>query len=333
MKVIVAWSGGKDSQASLIWAVNYYGKEKVEAVFCDTGWENPITYLHVVDVCKLMNVKLTVIRNKKYKGFVDLAKKKKRFPSTKARFCTEKLKTEPMIDYILQQESCIIIQGIRNDESEARSKMSKICSYFRFYYEPYTDNVMKIRAARKALKKAKNKKDKNKIQTKIIKLKGRLQKGKLDEKYHNYRKKDVFEWKYIHQERVFRPIIKWDANQVMRKIFDAGQRPNQLYYMGRSRVGCDPCVMCRHSEVKAAVRFTPDTITRLKEAEKEVERSFFPPGFIPDRYCSQVDKNGTRYPTVDDVIIYLTGGDYQPDLFADLEKTTHKCMSFYGICE
>lgn len=31
MKVIVSYSGGKDSQACLIWAVNKYGKDRVEA--------------------------------------------------------------------------------------------------------------------------------------------------------------------------------------------------------------------------------------------------------------------------------------------------------------
>ena len=39
MKILVHFAGGKDSQAFLIKAVNDYGKDKVTAVFCDTGWE------------------------------------------------------------------------------------------------------------------------------------------------------------------------------------------------------------------------------------------------------------------------------------------------------
>ena len=38
MKIIVSFSGGKDSQACLIQAANKYGADKIEAVFCDTGW-------------------------------------------------------------------------------------------------------------------------------------------------------------------------------------------------------------------------------------------------------------------------------------------------------
>jgi len=47
MKILVFYSGGKDSQACLIWAANKYGASKIEAVFCDTGWENPVTYQHI----------------------------------------------------------------------------------------------------------------------------------------------------------------------------------------------------------------------------------------------------------------------------------------------
>jgi 3'-phosphoadenosine 5'-phosphosulfate sulfotransferase (PAPS reductase)/FAD synthetase len=43
MKIIVAYSGGKDSQASLLWAVEKYGADNIEALFCDTGWEHPVT--------------------------------------------------------------------------------------------------------------------------------------------------------------------------------------------------------------------------------------------------------------------------------------------------
>lgn len=50
MKIIVSFSGGKDSQACLIQAANKYGVDKIEAVFCDTGWEHPDTYQHISNV-------------------------------------------------------------------------------------------------------------------------------------------------------------------------------------------------------------------------------------------------------------------------------------------
>ena len=43
MKIIVSFSGGKDSQACLIQACKEFGADNVTAVFCDTGWEHELT--------------------------------------------------------------------------------------------------------------------------------------------------------------------------------------------------------------------------------------------------------------------------------------------------
>ena len=135
MKILVQFSGGKDSQACLIKAVNDYGNEKVTALFCDTGWEHEDTYTHIHNVCNQLNVELITIKSSKYKDFVDMSIKKGRFPSTMARFCTSELKIIPMIDYILSQdESFIIIQGIRAKESKTRAGYDVECSYFKEYF-------------------------------------------------------------------------------------------------------------------------------------------------------------------------------------------------------
>ena len=95
MRILVAYSGGKDSQACLLWAVKEYGKKNIEAVFCDTGWEHPVTYKHIIKTTQDLDVKLVTVKSKKYDGMIDLAEKKKRFPSSQARFCTSELKSIP----------------------------------------------------------------------------------------------------------------------------------------------------------------------------------------------------------------------------------------------
>lgn len=165
MKILVSFSGGKDSQACLIQAANNYGADKIEAVFCDTGWEHPDTYQHIHDVCKQLNVKLVVLKSQKYTDFVDMSIKRSRFPSSQRRFCTYELKIKPMIDYILSlTEPCLIIQGIRAKESEERAKLPYECNYFGEYYERIKKN----------------------------------RKGKIVEVWkQDYRRKDVLEW-YKH---------------------------------------------------------------------------------------------------------------------------------------
>lgn len=135
MKILVSFSGGKDSQACLIKAVNDYGKDKVTAVFSDTGWEHSVTYGHIHNVCNQLGVELITLKSKKYKDFVDMSIKKSRFPSSQRRFCTSELKVIPMIDYILSQDdSFIIIQGIRAKESKGRAVYDVECSYFNEYF-------------------------------------------------------------------------------------------------------------------------------------------------------------------------------------------------------
>lgn len=75
MKIIVSFSGGKDSQACLIQATNKYGADKIEAVFCDTGLEHPETYQHISDVCRQLDVKLNIIRNENVGNFQEMCRR------------------------------------------------------------------------------------------------------------------------------------------------------------------------------------------------------------------------------------------------------------------
>lgn len=130
------------------------GGANITAVFCDTGWEHPLTYDHIKTVCEQLKVELVTLKSKY--DFVSLAKYKKRFPSTKARFCTEELKVKPMIDYILSlNDSCIVIQGIRSGESAARAEMDAECMYFKYYFEPIETNSTRLIKYEKQLSKAK----------------------------------------------------------------------------------------------------------------------------------------------------------------------------------
>lgn len=296
MKVVVSYSGGKDSQATLLWAVEKYGVKNVVAVFCDTGWEHSATYEHIASTTKKLNVELVAVKSKKYDGMIDLALKKKRFPSTQARFCTSELKSIPMIDWVLEQKQhLLIIQGIRKAESRKRSKMNESCRFFKFYYEPY----------------------------------GYDKKGKP--KYHTYRKKDVMDWCEKYDDSISRPVFNWSGQQVIDFIIAKGQLPNELYYQGSNRVGCFPCIMTSKPELKAMIELNPQWIDKVNQAEIKTGSSFFPPTYIPKRYCSEKNKNGIRYPNVNDVVNYLT--EYSENMFKDEKMYNTSCMSFYGLCE
>lgn len=279
MKILVAYSGGKDSQACLIWSIKKYGLQNIEAVFCDTGWEHPTTYDHINETCKDLNVKLVIVKSKKYNGMLDLAEKKKRFPSSQARFCTSELKSIPFIDYVLEQtDHLIIIQGIRKQESFSRSKMLKQCRFFKYYFEPYND------------------------------------KGKK----HTYRKKDIITWLKKYSDDILRPVIDWTGIEVMNYIIENGMKPNSLYYEGFKRVGCFPCIMSGHKEVYEIIKRYPEQFENILKEEKRIGSSFFKIDFVPDYAKSGIcPRTGKKYAKGEDVKKYLENKNRTMDLFKD----------------
>lgn len=298
MKHIVAFSGGKDSLATLIWAKA--NLSSFEVVFCDTGWEHEETYKHIKKIEKQFKMNFTVLKSKKHSGFYDMSLHKKRVASTKARFCTEELKVKPMIDYLLTMDGDIIVyQGIRADESNARSKMKAKDEYFYLYTSP-------------------------------TKKKGL------------YRRKDVLSHLDNYSVDVVRPIFKWTAMEVFEYIYGNGYQPNKLYKQGFSRVGCMPCVQSRHSEVKQMIERYPKYFERLEALEKQIGRTFFPPKYIPSKFCSKIVQKeemiemldgkkemkttSIRVPTAMDVKKYLLRGG--KSFFS-----APSCQSIYAICE
>lgn len=327
MKVIVQYSGGKDSQASLIWAVKKYGSKNIEAVFCDTGWEHEVTYNHIVDTCSDLDVDLKILKSKKYNGMVDLAKKKGRWPSPTARFCTEELKTKPFIDYVLDEcQDILAVQGIRGAESASRAKMKIQCSVFKYYFEPYRTNSMIVEQLESLPALSMVQKQK------LSKAKNRLELGKEDPKYFTYRKKEVKKFVAKYADDIIRPHFEESDQFVIDYIIDNGQQPNPLYFRGSKRVGCYPCIMSGHNEVLEIIRRDPGRMDEIETYENEVGRTFWRVDFMPKRFQTGRDpKTGKKFPTTKDVVKYLTEKNMTGDLFIDDHSIS--CSSYYHLCE
>lgn len=265
-KNFLSFSGGVDS-AALALHLNEIGI-KYTPVFCDTLWEHPET-IRYIEYFNDEVFKGSLITLKSL-GMVELVKKKKRAPSAKARFCTEELKVKPMINFVAEQEIDVIFQGIRGDESKARSKMEKTA------------------------------------------------------------------WSDAFDCYVDRPIFDWKKTKCFDILTRHGIKQNPLYLKGAGRVGCFPCVMVNHQELKRFSEFYPEIWDRIRLIESINNRSFFAPGYIPDRFCTGwCTKSERPYPLWNDVQRYL---DCTPE---QLEKKLaqcsfikyDKCTSIYNLCE
>lgn len=276
MKVIVSFSGGKDSLASLLWVRNNLTKDFI-TVFCDTGWEHPLTYKYIEEVQEQLGLNLITVKSKKFNGMVDLTKKKSRWPSSQRRFCTSELKTIPMIDYILDEvnDDVLIIQGIRAAESAKRAEMSKQCTYFKYYVQPYG-------------------KDKN-VRTSTTPIVVKM---------------------YWHFERnmLMTYCVRYSigpAQQVIDYILENGIQPNPLYRMGYKRVGCFPCVMASQQDIYNISVQEPERISYIAGLEQQFNSSFFGPDKISSKYYKG------EYPLISDVVRYVQSKRAGGSLFDD----------------
>jgi 3'-phosphoadenosine 5'-phosphosulfate sulfotransferase (PAPS reductase)/FAD synthetase len=141
MKHIIQISGGKDSTATILWAIDK-GLE-FTCIFCDTGNESQVTYdyLNYLE----STLKLDLIRLKPKLDFWELAKKAKRFPSTTARFCTRELKIIPFTNWLLEQSGSFrIYMGMRAQESGNRANMNAMDDYFKLRKGDYA--IRKVKA-------------------------------------------------------------------------------------------------------------------------------------------------------------------------------------------
>ena len=67
MKVIVSFSGGKDSLAALLWTREHI-TNNFTTVFCDTGWEHPLTYEYIHRISDKLHLDLVTLKSNKYDG-------------------------------------------------------------------------------------------------------------------------------------------------------------------------------------------------------------------------------------------------------------------------
>jgi 3'-phosphoadenosine 5'-phosphosulfate sulfotransferase (PAPS reductase)/FAD synthetase len=142
---------------------------------------------------------------------------------------------------------------------------------------------------------------------------------------------------------VYRPIHGWTAAETFAIAKRHGVRPNPLYLLGASRVGCWPCINSQKGEIALVAKHTPQIIDRLREWERlvslvcrrdqsagEAYATFFAmdktPGDDDDWSRSAIDKVVEWTKT--------SRGGRQFDLIQAIEREdSPSCFSQYALCE
>jgi 3'-phosphoadenosine 5'-phosphosulfate sulfotransferase (PAPS reductase)/FAD synthetase len=271
MKNIICVSGGKDSTALALHCKYELKLENIVYIYNDTKWEAENSVVNFYEHLEYLNQnvfdgKLHIIDSE---GMIPLIHRKKRTPSTMAKFCTEELKIKPLINWLKTiEDDYEIWLGKRKAESSKRANTKQ--KEYSDFYDCYVNN----------------------------------------------------------------PLADW----TWQDVFDIHKKyniePNPLYKLGFKRVGCMPCINSGMKDVRLMVQYMPEEIDKIRMAENETGSSWFPPGFIPDWACSREAKNKDgilcKFPTIDDVVKYVTNNPDQLHLF-DVQPPS--CMSVYGLCD
>lgn len=315
IKHVVSVSSGKDSTACMCLALETQPRESLVFVFADTGNEAQEVYDHLeyleqklgITIVRLrrsfdVEIARTRARLEKFASgeaidtrgdedgpkwtaeaarralevlhptgnpYLDLCLWKGRFPSRMAQFCTQFLKTEPLVEFQLSMIDAGDLvwswQGVRREESQRRR--------FAKEFEESGGGMF-----------------------------------------------------------IYRPLVRWTAQDCFEAAAAYGLDPNPLYLQGFTRVGCMPCINSGKDDLLQIASRQPEHVARIREWERLValasklgEASFIPD---PDR-DAHLNKRG-----IDKVIQWAsTGrGGRTYDMFRMVEESK-ECASSYGLCE
>lgn len=314
-KHLVSLSGGKDSTATLLLALELHGKENVLAAFADTGNEHPDTYEYVRYLHRTLGIAIQWLKRDLTpewwarvayvrdfwpgKGvpqrvvdrvlqfmqsgptgnpFLDLCIIKGRFPSRRAQFCTKWLKTEPLTEYAME-----LIEHFGN-----------VWSWQGIRLDESHSRRSRLQGSGACVRS--------------FEVVG----GGLS---------------------IMRPILRWTASDVFNAHRAWSVEPNPLYLLGADRVGCMPCINAGKDEILNISKRWPEHIERIAEWEQLV-------GMTSKR------QNATFFPSPgDNETAYQRGnvrqivewsktqrGGKLIDLFR-VHEAPSACASSFGLCE
>lgn len=121
------------------------------------------------------------------------------------------------------------------------------------------------------------------------------------------------------------PLIETPKMQVFADLAEAGEEINPLYLMGFSRVGCMPCHQWGKAEIRSMAARFPEMLVKLRQWEARNGRTFFPP-IVPGKKINWIDEVVVWSKT-------SRGGQQFDLPMVEAEAALQACSSKYGLCE
>lgn len=361
---VVSVSGGKDSAATLLLAIERFGIHRVRGIFCDTGNEHEAVYQYL-DYLELATG-VTIMRRKA--DFNDEIAHKRMFIARDVRTRRE-YDTMPVTDAaglpVWRRDGFnnIVMRDVKKQGvvvgQEPVQKIVKI------------GGGRRVRWTNKAKRRAlavlqptgipfldlclwKGRFPSRKAQFCTEELKRNMAVGyqlELIELGHT-----VISWQGVRRDEslnrrnakkfesvggglyVFRPLVEWSAADVFAYCASKQILPNPLYKQGMGRVGCMPCINAKKEEINQIFKRFPDHMQRIDQweslvshASKRGHSTFF---HKVDGMAGMIDTAIFARNSVWQVVEWAktTRGGKQFSLLTALDEPT-ACASSYGLCD
>lgn len=355
---VVSVSGGKDSTATLILALNRVSRKNLRAIFCDTGNEIPVTHTYLDDLEKHLGIQIHRLKA----DFSTEIAAKRRFIARDQRTRRE-YSMAPVFDahgkpvpkrdrngnilYRTVRRSGVEIQepiqktrkigGGRKVRWSNKSKRRAL-SVLRPTGNPYLDMCLwKGRFPSRMTQFCTEELKRNIAVAFQIDL---IDQGFSIVSWQGIRRDESLNRRYAKKcERIgpklwaFRPLVDWTAQQTVNFVRDQGCQLNPLYRQGQTRVGCVCINSAKMDLAQVAFRY-PREIDRLSVWEHLVgqasKRGFST--FMSDS-SDRLDRRAIFADlNIHAQVAWAKGDNGTMDLFGDaLEYPV--CASAYGLCE
>lgn len=314
---VISLSGGKDSLATLLIALERCPRESIRVIFCDTGNEHQATYDYLAYLEQALGIE--VVRLKA--DFTEQLKAKRMFIARDMRTGRDKSGRKLRWSNKAKRRALAVMHPSGNPfldlcmwKGRFPSRKAQFC----------TEELKRNMAVG--------------YQLELMEAGHRVisWQGVRRDESENRRKAKLFErvggglW-------IFRPIVAWTAAQVFEFARAHGVQPNPLYLQGMSRVGCMPCINCNKAELRQIAARFPDHPERIAEWERIVgacsKKGFST--FMTDAHAAQ-----DRREIFADLNIWAriewsktSRGGKQFNLLDEVEHAEGGCSSSYGLCD
>lgn len=314
---VVSVSGGKDSTATLLLALERFGRERVTPIFCDTGNEHAAVYDYLTYLEGALGVRIERLRA----DFSGEFARKRMFIARDQRTGRDDRGRRLRWSNRRKREALAVLQPCGNPfldlcmlKGRFPSRTAQFCTE-RLKRDPAVSYQLDL----------------------------------IDAGYH------VVSWQGVRRDEsqrrrhalrferlaprldVYRPIVDWTAAQVFEFCASRGIRPNPLYLQGMSRVGCMPCINAGKAEIAEIARRFPEHIERIAEWERLVSagsKRGFTSFFHKIERRPATDREAFGMNRAHAVVEWsrTARGGQQFDLLEALAPSSG-CASSYGLCE